>query len=224
MYAFQTIQDFVNNLHDYFGKKCHSLNLYRRLVEKLSFGDHNLITRHLQTFKDFCVANRTAIREKNVDGLAQRRIEFSDNIYIDVKWVCEHSDADTRNTIWEYILTISALLDPSNKAKELLGTLKEGTKEDQFLSSMIETVGQQVGDAPVSNPMEMVGSLMNSDVMGNLLQSMQSGVGDGKLDMNKLMSSMQGIMKNVQSQIESSDDPMVQNLMNMVSSLANQVD
>lgn len=215
LYAFQTIQDFINNLHDYFGKQCHSVSLYHRLVEKLSFSDHDLITRHLKTFKQFCVSNRDAILNKDSTRLSPIRIDFSAKIYIDVPWILGNADEETTGVIWEYLITISALLDPSSRAKELLQTLQSGSKEEQFLSTMIESVGEQVGSMPTQNPMEMLGGLMNSNMIGTMMSSMNNQ----NLDMGKLMQSMQGLMKNVQSEIEKSDDPLIQNLVQMVSQM-----
>lgn len=229
--AFQTILDFVVNLQEFFGATKHAatrpLNLYHRLISKMSFKDDELILRHIQVFKDFCVQNRSKIREQN-STLINPKIVFTDKIYIDMAYIFKKADEDTTKVIWEYILAISAYLDPENKTKELLKSLKENSsKEGNFLADMIETMGSQMlggggGGAGMNmegmmdNPMAMVGSLMNSGVFQTMLGSMNDNLESGNLDLGKLMGAMSGIVENVKTEIEKSDDPMLKSMMSMI--------
>jgi hypothetical protein len=219
--AFQTILDFVTNLQDFFGNTKHSavrpLNLYHRLISKMSFKDDELILKHIEVFKDFCVRNREQIREQNIK-LAIAKIIFSDRIYIDMEYIFKKADDDTTKVIWEYILAISAYVDPENKTKELLKSLKEKSGEGDFLANMIETIGTQMNssDGNMDNPMAMVGSLMNSDMLKTMMGSMNENLDNGNLDLGKLMGAMSGIVENVKGEIEKSDDPMLKSMMSMI--------
>jgi len=217
LYAFQTIQDFINSLYDFFGSKCHSLSLYQRLLSKMTFQESDLIERHLKTFRNFCIANRTGLTQKDITAFTQTKISFSDRIYIDLDYVFRQSDDDTHKVVWEYLLLISALLDPENKTKELLKDLKKNQGVDgEFLGDMMSTISSQLGSNPSGNPMEMIGSMLNSDVLGTLTSSLQSNLESGQLDLGKLMGTMQGLVQKVGDEVGKSEDPMIKNLFAML--------
>ena len=227
--TFQTILDFVTNLQDFYGhvknnSSVRPLNLYHRLISKMSFKDDDLILRHIDVFRTFCIKNRECLRNQD-SKFNQSRIIFSDKIYIDMKYIFSNADKETSKVIWEYLLAISAYLDPENKTKDLLKALQlnntDGGNENDFLSNMINTIGGQMGGelGQGGNPMEMLGSLMNSDIITNVMGAVTSNLQSGDLDFGKLMNSMQGLMANVKSEIEKSDDPMLKNMMNMIPEL-----
>jgi hypothetical protein len=212
LYTFQTIVDFVQSLNDVFkdtkGKFSDALKLYQRLISKTSFQERNIIARHIEVFKHFCVVNRSCILEKN-PNLIEPRIEFSDRIFIDMEFIFRHTqDVDILRTTWEYLITLSALLDPAGKAKDLLKSMQqENSKEGEFLNDVMNTIGGAVGGQAVSNPLELVGQLMNSGVVNELVNKSKD------LDVNKLMGTMQGLIQNVQQEIAKSDDPFIKDLM-----------
>jgi hypothetical protein len=216
---FQTILDFVTNLQEYFGNSkhvsVHSLNLYNRLISKMGFKDDDLILRHIEVFKVFCIQNRECIREQRTDFTT--KIVFSEKIYIDLEYIFKHADIDTTKIIWEYILAISAFVDPENKTKQLLKDLiKDDNNENNFIVDMISQLGSSGAVGGNGNPMEMIGSLMNSDLFSTIMSSMDSKVENGNLDLSKLMGSVVGIVNNVKNEIEKSNDPMLKNLVNML--------
>jgi len=226
--TFQTILDFVTNLQDFYGhiknnSSTRPLNLYHRLISKMSFKDDDLILRHIEVLRTFCVKNRESLRNQDTN-LSSSRIIFSDKIYIDMKYIFKNADKETSKVIWEYLLAISAYLDPENNTKDLLKALQtSGGAENDFLSNMINTIGGQIGQSGMGgdggNPMEMLGSLMNSDVISNVMGAMNSNLQSGDLDLGKLMNSMQGLVQNVKTEIEKSDDPMLKSMVNMIPDL-----
>lgn len=218
--TFQTILDFVTNLNDYFGNEKHSsvrpLNLYHRLISKMSITDDDLILRHINVFKIFCENNREAIRSQNKE-LNSTKIIFTDRIFIDMQYILNKADDESLSAIWEYLLTISAYVDPENKTKQLLQELKDkNTPENDFLSNMLETMGSKMGSEnggmDMSNPMSMIGNLMNSDLLKNMMGSMNDNVENGKLDLGKLMGTMTGLISNIKNEIDKSDDPTMKQL------------
>lgn len=223
LYAFQTIQEFITSLHDYFGKKCHSLSLYYRLISKMTFQEKELIERHIRVFRNFCISNRQSILNKTT--FSSPCISFSDRVYVDMEYVFSNSDAETHSVVWEYILLLSALLDPTNKAKELLKDLKkDDSNEGEFLGEMMDTIQSQMGTQSGGNPMEMIGSLMSSGVIGSLASNLQNNLQSGQLDIGKLMGTMQGLVQKVGDEVSKSDDPMIKNMFSMLEQNLNKED
>jgi hypothetical protein len=220
--AFQTILDFVKNLHEYYGTttstnnaSIKALNLYSRLISKMGFSDDTLILRHINAFKDFCVKNRDEIRNRNTN-LYCKKIVFTERIFIDMEYIFKKADQETTHILWQHILAISAYLDPENKTKELLQSLRnDRSNEGNFLASMIENVSGQLGNNQ-ENPMAMIGSLMNSDMFSSMMGSMNENVENGNLDLGKLMNSMAGLVDTVKNEIDKSDDPLLKNMLNML--------
>jgi len=206
--TFQLIADFVDNLHNYFGNKIHSLSLYHRLVYKMSFKDDDLILRHIDVFKTFCVNNRNALKDRDINLISSPKIQISEKIYIDIEYIFKQiqQDTETQNVIWEYLLSISAYVDPENNAKQILELMKQGNANVPNLN------------LPSSfNPMEMVSSLMGSGEFGGMMSTLQQSLENGNLDLSKLMPLVQSISK----EIVESDDPTIKNL---VSSLTKQME
>lgn len=223
--AFQHILDFVTNIQDHFGSvknnSVRPINLYYRLISKMGFNDDDLILKHINVFQTFCVNNRDAIMNRDCKKIVNSRIEFSDKIYIDMKYIFKSADAITTKVIWEYILAISRYVDPTEKVDELIKNLKHESagKESNFIADMMETLGTQINDGGSTNPMEMIGGLMNSDLFTTMVGSMNSNIQNGDLDLGKLMGSMAGLVNNVKNEIEKSDDPMMKSIFSMIPQL-----
>lgn len=221
--AFQTIVDFVTNLHECFGIKNETfrpLILYNRLVQHLSFKDDELILQHLKAFKTFCVENREAIRNRNTQ-LNHPKIEFSERIYINMHDVFHRADEETTQVIWQYIFAISAYLDPENNTKQLLQTLQTtdntmpaGLPMD-MISGLMNNLGSEMGGTGDADPMSLISGLMSSPLFSQLLGSLNTK----DMDIGSLIQSMSGLVNNVKSEIEKSDDPNIKNLLDMVSSM-----
>jgi hypothetical protein len=198
--AFQVIVDFVTNLHTYFESKVHSVTLYHRLIYQKSFQDEDLILRHVSIFRSFCETNRIALRERNEHKLSTSRISFSDRIYIDLNHVFSHVDAETKSVVWEYLLAISAHVDPQSGSLQQLQQLQQQ---------------QTAPTPPPQDPMAMMGSLMSNPAIGGMMSSLMNG----NIDLQKLITSITPIVENVKKEIESSDDPNIKNLVQMVQSM-----
>lgn len=189
--TFKTINDFVNELTEIFGASNHALKLYQRLLDKTTINHEKSIEKHISSFKFFCVHNRDMILTKDISKLSfeHYKVEFSDKVYIDFGSIFKAADKDTKKVILDYLLTISALVDPTAKAKDILKK-DEKSKEANFLSSMIEKVEENV-NVDSSNPMEAVASIMNSGIFTELLSNMNNGLQDGTLDLGKLVGTVE---------------------------------
>ncbi len=192
---FSNICNFVKNIGEIY-KDDKSVRLYSKLVKKTGIGHKASISKHIQIFKDYCTKNNDAFLQKDYKSL-DGNIIYSDTIYIDIKKVFETSDNEQKNTLWEHLLYISALVYPAGKTKEILKKNleenKETVSETDFITNIIEKVEKNI-DPNTSNPLDAISSLMKTNVFGDLLNSMNDGISSGKLDMNKLLSTVQGMM------------------------------
>jgi len=191
--VFKAISNFTTCLSEVFGNEHRSLKLYAHLINKTALINEKPILKHIEAFRIFCIANRDALIEKDVKQIDPntKKIEYSNRVYIDIPHIFSKADRDTSQIIWKHLLTISALVDPTGKAKQILQKRSggEAISEDDFLSNIIQKVEDNVD--PNANPMEAVSSIMQSGIFTELVGGMGSGLEDGTLDLGKLMGSVQ---------------------------------
>jgi hypothetical protein len=206
------IINFVNELANVFEKKQKTLLYYKRLINKLGVTHEVAIKKHLACMSDFCIQNRECIQTKNTN-LVKNEIKYSDNVYINMKHIFSMADDETKDTIWNHLLTISSFLDPAGNAKEILRkNLSEGKNnqsETDFLTNIISKVENHVGDD--ANPMSAVSSIMQSGILNELVNDL----GSKKMDINKLLGAVQGM---VASLSENATDPESKRMVDMLSS------
>lgn len=199
--VFKVISNFINDLGDLFSDQ-HSLKLYKRFMQKTTFSHEQTINKNIELFRVFCVANRSSIESKDEKKLEQKKIEYSDKIFIDFSQIFSKADKESRDAIWQYLLTISAYLDPSSNAKKLLKQMSEESKkkgqsgnEENFLTNIIEKVEKSIDVKSASeNPTAAIAGILSSGVFTDLIGNMQNGIESGSLDINKLMGVVQGMM------------------------------
>lgn len=213
--AFKSICNFVNDLESEYGKKHKPLRLYKRLVNHTQIAHDQAIKKHISVFHDFCVVNREAISSQDTQKLSKNRVEYSERVYIDMKLIFSFADSDTTPIIWKHLLTISAIIDPTGKAKDILKKSAEegktGKNESDFLTNIISKVESSV--KPDANPMEAVSSIMQS----GLLNEMMSDLGSKKLDIGKLLGAVQGMVSSLGSQV--GDDPEAKQAVGMLNNM-----
>ena len=183
---FKAISSFIAALNEAFGAQHHPVKLYDRLLSKTTLSNDRIIKKHIDIFRLFCVANRDCIVSKN-KKLVEPVVTYSERVFVDMSVIFEKADSETSEIIWKHLLTISALLDPAGKAKDILKS--SNTKEADFLSDIINKVESNI--KPNANPLEAVSSIMQSGVFNDLLSSMNNGMQDGSLDLGKLMGTVQ---------------------------------
>lgn len=221
--AFKAICNFINDLNSEYGRKHKPLKLYQRLINKTQISHDKAIKKHIMACNAFCVANREAIMEQDASKFTESKISYSQRVYVDMSEIFKIADVETTPVIWQHILTISAIVDPSGKAKEVLRKNvedgKSGAKEADFLSNIISKVEQNV--KPDSNPMEAVSSIMSSGIFNDLLGGMQGGQASGNLDIGKLLGAVQGMVSSLQDQV--GDDPEAKQAMGMLNGMSSMV-
>jgi hypothetical protein len=192
--AFKAISTFTLELSQIF-TSYHSLKLYARLISKTTLSHDVAINKHVSVFRDFCIANRDAIVNKDLAAMVEDRAAFSERVFIDVKVILGKADTETAGAIWNHLLCISALVDPAGKAKAVLKEhmeSKDSGNEADFLTNIISKVEEHVD--PEADPMTAVSSIMKSGVFTDLISGMNDGLSSGNLDLGKLMGSVQGMM------------------------------
>ena len=195
--TFKAINTFVNDLSEVFGGDFHSLKLYQRLLHKTGITHDVAISKHIQSFKTYCVSNRESIINNDISSLNDDTIEYSPRVFIDIKKILLTADNDTKKTIWKHLLTISALVDPAGRAKEILkNSSSSPTNESNFLENIINKVENNV-NPNASNPLEVVNSLMTSGVFNELLTGMNDGLQNGSLDLTKLVGTVEKVCANI---------------------------
>ena len=221
--TFKAISNFANELGETFGGKQKSLKLYCRLINKTTIANEKPIQKHICAFTEFCKTNRIAISEKNIKKFETTTISYSERVYINIQQILKLADEETSEVIWSHLLTLSAIVDPLSKAKEILkkqNEKKEINNEADFLSNIINKVEQNV-DPSSTNPMDAVSSILNSGIFGELLGGLNNGVDNGNLDMNKLMGSVQNMVSNMSN---STDDENSKETINQLGEMMNNIE
>lgn len=229
---FKVISEFILELGKLYGNELKSLRLYSHLISKTKFVNKEPILKHVAIFREFCVVNKDKIlnREKTFDKPV---ITFSEKVYIDMNEImglC--NDEEIFKEISSYLLTLSALLDPTSKAKQVLRQVREnpvnprtldlGLEPDDPLGNIISKVTNVVTE-DMNNPMEAFGALFSSGVIGDLFNTIGSGFQDGSLNPEKLFGSVQKLASNMNKEIANSNDPEAERAGAMLNSVMGQL-
>lgn len=227
---FDIIADFVKELNDLFGEKERPLRLYSHLIEKTAIRNTQPIRKHIKAFQSFCSDNQDAIMAKDVGQIKVGKIVYSTKVFLDMDKIFALADKQSRGVIWQYFLTISALIDPTSKAKQILQETKaqqqvKGGKEAEFLGDIISRVEQSV-DPEVDNPMAAVGSILSSGIFTDLISGMSSGLQNGELDLSNLIGTVQKLVVGMQPEggEDGPDMSVVNSMMGTLNKVATKVE
>lgn len=210
---FKCICNFIKDLCDSFGVHQKSLLLYSHLVEKTGIIHEEPIKKHITCFHQFVKENESGILNQKLDEFKTFIIRYSEKVFIDLEDIFARADKDEKNVIWKHLVTLLAVLDPSSHAKKLLLEEQEkkrqrgdSTNEESFLSNIIDKVGTNM-DPTVSNPTEMMTSIMGSGVFTELVETMNQGLHNGDLDLGKMIGSLQSMMGNLNQMVQQTQNP-----------------
>tara|TARA_Y100000591_G_scaffold327433_1_gene351906 strand:+ start:3554 stop:4267 length:714 start_codon:yes stop_codon:yes gene_type:complete len=185
--AFNSIKNFVSSLNECYGDNHKGLSLYNDLLEKTTNMHAEVISKHNDIFKRFCIDNEICILNKNYN-LSVSRISFSDTIYIDISKILSEADSSEKEIIWKHIAVIYSQFKPSNHVKNMLTANK--SNESNFLQDMIGKVENTIDEGSISNPMEAITKMMSSGVFSDLVGSMTNGLQSGDLNLGNLLGSV----------------------------------
>lgn len=197
--TFKAISNFTKELCTEFASKQRSLALYCRLVDKTTFSHEAAILKHIACFKNFCLVNREALKNKDFEKLSDDvQITYSSKVFINIKSLFPLSDADTQDAMWSHLLTISALVDPMGGAKSLLRQQGESkdTNEEIF-QNIVDTIQTSIKPG-TNNPMEAIQHLMSSGAINNIINTMETQVNNGTLDIGKMFGMVGNLVKDIE--------------------------
>lgn len=201
--AFQTFTDFLNNLSDYMTDSKiampRSITRYHRLVSAVKFNQEKVFNRHISTLRDFCVANRDSFPALR---FTTPTLRFSDLIFIEFPDLFNKVDSDTTMIVWEYLYSLSGLLDEHSLVKGTSPSGGETRVVDEQFNTLVGTdtnplgmLGSLAGSQGGVNPMAMLGTMMNPDTMNDIMGTFNEEVESGNINLDELTSQVGTMMK-----------------------------
>lgn len=198
---FKHIVDFINELNDLCGARFKSVFLYKRIIKSTTFTHEIAIKRNIELFRSFCTENRDAIQTTDEKLIKNPVISYSDRVFLNFKEIFAFADEESKKSIWQHILVLSAFLDPLGNAKKVLKDMaskkEEGGNEEKFLNSLLEKIEASVDPAKDSTPTAAISNMLQNGTFNNILSSVQTGFESGNLDITKLLGAMQGMMTKI---------------------------
>lgn len=199
--AFHSIAEFIGALDEVFGDRQKSLRFYKRIISEIKLANKTDVEKNVVIFRNFCRLNREAIATKA--KLTNPMIKYSNKVFINMENIFKYADKETTQTIWMYLLKISAFVDPESRSKDQLtkslsvveSSGSDSGNEEKFIKNVFNDIGNQID--PNGSPMEMIKNIMNSNVFTDLVQNMSQGLERGDININGLMSAVQGMVGNV---------------------------
>jgi hypothetical protein len=230
---FHTICTFVKELKELFGKEHHNIALYHRLLEKTPITNTTAINKHIAIFSEFLRKNVDCLLGKTTERMWDKII-FSKKIYINIKEIMDATDVDTRETIWKYLLSIHFYVFQTEEVRSKLAELlssKPGSNDNerQFIDNFMNKIEDKFKDKKFTDPMSATQDLLKSGVFTEMVQNMNSELENGKIDIGRLLGTVQGMIGNLSDKVDESKTPdqkpmpdissmfgMVQNMMGMM--------
>ncbi len=213
---FKAVSDCVNALSTVFGKQQKSLRLYHTLLEKTTVSHTTVIEKHNNAFRFFCMENKENILNKS-PTFSPSKIIYSEKVFIDMKSIFETKgeDREVFASIWQHLLCLLALFDPSSGAKAVLEkefaemekSLDDG-KEMSLLNSLINSGGNDA-----SSPMDALNNMMSNGMLTELITGLQSG----NLDTKKLFGGIKGMVNDMSGSMKG--DPQAEKMLMMMNKM-----
>lgn len=222
---------------------------YKTLLEKMSSKHAEGIRRHLFIFNKFCEKNIDAIQERNVKKFVSASIEYSAKASVQIKeLLTKETDKEIKETIWEH-LTVLAYYSvkkseevngavgekgeskegspsPSLRSTQLLSLLKDKeshktSDEDDFVSGLIDKMSSGLSADQMSDPSSLIMSMMSNGMLSDIMGDAEDKMSKGKLNINKLLGSVQGLIGKLSVDDEKEEGKAVQNLNKKVEEIMN---
>jgi hypothetical protein len=221
---FRLIIDFVNELEKLYGKTLKPLCLYKNLLEKITPNDKNydkFVIKHVKIIETWVRENKVNIIEKK-NIFDPNKILYTNRVFIDMNEIFsivsqDEDSEEIMESIYEFLITFSAIFDPTSNAKQILKEKSpknsqeitnklSSNKEGQFLSDIFGKLKTNM-NSDISNPMEAVGMLMSSGAIMDLFNGLSSGIQDGSMNIGSLMGELTNLVGGLSSTINDDGDP-----------------
>ena len=226
--SFTKILTFGKELNDMFGNKHNNIHLYYKLLKKTPVSNKNAINKHNSIFENFYNENKNFVLNKSLKALVSDNISFSDKVYINIRQIMNDSDKETRETIFKHIQLISYLITKDQEIKSklmglsemslvqglpgsgpgLTNTDEEEGNEKEFIDGFMNKIEDAFKDKNYDNPLSATMDLLQSGLFSDVVNTMSKDVSAGKLDINKLLGNVQGMVKSLSKDISPSMETM----------------
>jgi len=189
--AYNAISNFVKDLSSVFGSSQHSLKLYEYLLAKTTLSHSKPLEKHIESFRNFCIENRESILSKNFKTFTLNSIDYSDRVYINIGDIFTMSDAETREVIWNHLLTLSAILDPESTAKNLLKkvNLEHYYKKTLSLEDFFEKTFERIRELLEGEQKDFIKcglKIVQSGLLTEIVNDVTNNLDIENLDMQKV--------------------------------------
>ena len=194
--TFKTISKFVACMKNFYNDTYNEIILYHFLLDKTTFSHEKCIKKHVHIFKEFMVGNRAGIIKKDFNLFETDIVRYSDKVFLNMREIMRNAadDHDTSEVLWKHLLTLSALLDPTGEARNILKqTSKQGSgdgKENNFITSILDKIDTNI-DFTSSNPMDSIGSILSSGVVSDIMSNIG---GESDLDIGSVFGIVQKML------------------------------
>lgn len=231
---FTKILSFLNELNDSFGTKYNNVFLYYKLCKKTAVSNTNAINKHVDYFSRFLIPNRERIVNNSFANLDPNEIRFdtSEKVFINVQEIIKNTDKETREIIFKHLQLLLYMVSPDNDEVKNALVKKDSPKDSKetvfinnflntFQDNMKETTSQE--DLENINPFEMAMKLVKNGAFSQMTSQMKNGIESGELKLDGLLGSVQGMLKNLTSELNEKDslDPTSKQLINSIPDLLN---
>ena len=205
---FKAIVEFAEQLNDAFGKEDVNIKKVYHLLYKTQITNRKVVERHLVIFQDFLLDNRPYILERNSEDFEKEDWVVTERIKVNLKDTIMKADSATQKIIWQHFFNIMFLFDPEDERvkNELKVSVAENeTRENKFLKdtfSKFEEVMKNPANAEQKDPMAMMGGLLQSGFLNDMIGSINNGVSKGDLNIKNLISTVQSLLGNLSETID----------------------
>jgi len=212
---FIKVLNFVHDLNDVFGKKYNNIKLYNKFLKETPMENAKAVKKQNSIFKNFVQNNFEAILKKDITLLEDHQILFSDKVFINIKEIVEEADQDTSHQIFQHLQLIAYLFTNDQNMKAALSnsykvsppiSTKTDQAESEFIHNYMSKIEQSFGEKDFSDPMTATLGLLKSGVFTDMIKTLQTDVSSGKLDVNKLLGNVQGMMSQISSETKENGD------------------
>ena len=203
---FIKVLNFVHDLNDVFGKKHNNIKLYNKFLKETPMENAKAVKKQTNIFKNFVQNNFEAILKKDIALLEDHQILFSDKVFINIKEILEEADQETTHQIFQHLQLIAYLFTNDQNMKTALSnsykvsppiSTKTDQAESEFIHNYMSKIEQSFGEKDFSDPMTATLGLLKSGVFTDMIKTLQTDVSSGKLDVNKLLGNVQGMMSQI---------------------------
>lgn len=225
------IVNFVNELKNAFPDD--SIKLYYKLLKHTSITNKEGIEKHNDIFKKWICANAEAIKNGTIEDCSEENIQFSNRVYIPIKTLALSADKESYEALCSHLKLLLYLFNPSDELATALMEIEQpkntpsssSSTESQFIDNFMTKIESNFKDKEFNNPMEAMMGMFSSGIFTELVETMKDGVNNNSLDLNKLLSDVQGMVGGLNAPSMGSDTlnppvDMMGNMMNMLGGMS----